>query len=76
MEDAEPEQVEARSTIHLPFDQLETVILSLSLSVAPGQSDCCKHRIMISEETAGEARQCGILDRLNPQWSCCNIAGT
>ena len=59
IQDAEAQQLEAGSAIHLAFDELEPVNLSFDVALAPRQSECFAHGVDIPFETSGEAFQGG-----------------
>ena len=46
-EDALSEQIEVRPTVHLPFDELESIHLALRLTVAPRHRQPCAHRCLV-----------------------------
>lgn len=55
MEDAQPEQIEAGSAIHLPLDQLEPMDLSFDRTIAPRQMQSGFDGIPIACEPGDEA---------------------
>jgi hypothetical protein len=55
VEDAEPEQIEAGTAVHLAFDQLQSMNLSFDLTVAPERLQCRQHLGLIADEMGGEA---------------------
>ncbi len=55
MQEAELEQVELGPAVHLPFQDLKLVHLTLGLAVAVGQGRRSSDRCMISQQPGGEA---------------------
>jgi hypothetical protein len=47
-------QIDVSTTVHLTSDELEARDLTFSLSVGPGQGDCCANRRFIFRDATGE----------------------
>ena len=65
VEDAQPEQVEARGAIHLAFDQLQSMDLAFDRScfrAVQGREHC----VLIADEVGRRAGQGSPLGRLKP----------
>jgi hypothetical protein len=50
---AESEQIEAGTAIHLPLDQLQAVNLTFHHTVAPGESQRLSHGFLIALQAPG-----------------------
>ncbi len=73
MEDAQPEQVEAGATVHVPLDQLESMDLPLHNPVAPGQLQCRGDGIPIPPEPASEGCIGGMFRSFKPTRPRCGV---
>ncbi len=54
MEDSEAEQIKVSASIHLSFDQLESVHLSLNHAVAPLESEGCSDGIPVFPQSSNK----------------------
>lgn len=54
MEHSLPEQIEARSPIHRPFDELQASDVTLELRVAPDQRQPCSYGRFMREQSCGK----------------------
>ena len=59
IQDAEAQQLEAGSAVHLAFDELKPVYLPFDVTLAPGQSERFADGVDIPLEASGEAFQGG-----------------
>jgi hypothetical protein len=50
LKNPEAQEIEACATVHLPFDELQSVNLAFDLTVAPGQCQSGLHGMLISHE--------------------------
>ena len=64
VEDAQSEQIEVGTAIHLAFNQLQSMNLPFDLTVTPGRLQRRHHRGLIADEMGGETGQCSSLGRL------------
>ncbi len=51
-------QRETGSSIHLPFDQLETMHLAFNLAIAPGQRERSVHGCLVPSQSLDEELHC------------------
>ena len=59
LEDAQPQEVEARSAVHLAFDELEPMDLTFDVALAPRQSERLAHSVEVSFKPSSEVRKAG-----------------
>jgi hypothetical protein len=66
MEKTEAQQIEAGTSINLPFDQLEPVHMPFDRAVAPGQSQSRFYGMLITQEAGCETAQGGMSGTFKP----------
>ena len=58
--------MEAGTSVHLPFDQLEPVHMHFDWAVAPTQSQCRFRGMLIAQEAECEAPEGGVFRTFKP----------
>ena len=67
MQDAEAQKIEARTAVHLPLDELESVDLPFDVALTPWQCQGGFGRFQISFEPRGEACERGVFGGCDPR---------
>ena len=77
MQDASAQQVDLRSAIHLPLEELQSVDLALDLPAAPRRRECGPHRRQVRRRAARKApvlRRVGLSCARQPSVESIDIA--
>ena len=74
VEDAQAQQVEASTTIHLALEHLEPVDVTFDWSITPGQAKCGYHGSLVTLNREREAGECGVTRLFQPSRPGGNVA--